>query len=116
MRKLTVLGATLLMSSAAFAGEFKDAHTSQHAIFMSDAVASEQEAQALGAAYIDGLNNTSAVALGQKLPTPHRRIDRRSMAIDKTSMEVMTELDASGNPSYFAQVVVGYSYTYRTEK
>ncbi len=95
------------------ATQYEDAHTKQNAIFMTDSVASEAEAQALGAAYIEDLNNASAVALGQKLPTPHLRIDRRSMEIDKTSMEVMTEPDASGNTRYYAQVVVGYSYTYR---
>jgi hypothetical protein len=104
------------MSSAAFAGEFESIQTNQNAIFISDAVASQAEAESLGAAYIEKLSATKNIDLAQSLPTPHRKIDRRSMSLDSTAMEVISEDAKDGSVNYFAQVEIGYSYTYRSEK
>jgi hypothetical protein len=116
MRTLTILATTLLMSSAVFAAEMKSVQTNQNAIFMSDLVATQAEAAAIGAAYIDKLNATNNIALVQSLPTPHQKIDRRSMSLDSTEMEVLSEKADDGSTEYFAQVEIGYSYTYRDEK
>ncbi|ORT49474.1 hypothetical protein ST37_13835 [Vibrio sp. qd031] len=116
MRALTVLSAALLMSSAAFAGEMESIHTNQNAIFMSDAVATQAEAETLGAAYIEKLSATRDIDLAQSLPTPHRKIDRRSMSLDSTEMNVISEEADDGTMEYFAQVEIGYSYSYRDEK
>jgi hypothetical protein len=116
MKTLTILSAALLMSTAAIGAEMKSVQTNQNAIFMSDPVSTQAEAEALGLAYIDTLNATKNVALAQRLPTPHQKIDRRSMNLDSTEMEVVSEEADDGSVNYFAQVEIGYSYTYRDEK
>jgi hypothetical protein len=116
MRTLTLLLTALLTSSAAFASDMKSVDTHQNAIYMSDPVTTAAEAESLGLAYIEKLSNIEGIDLAQSLPTPHRKIDRRSMSLDSTEMEVLSEEADDGSIEYFAQVEIGYSYTYRSEK
>jgi hypothetical protein len=58
----------------------------------------------------------SAIELSQKLPTPHRRVDKRSLGLDSTEVEVVSQQNDDGSTNYFGQVVVKYSYEYRSSK
>ncbi len=117
MRNTLLIGTALLLgSSSAFASQYKDVSTDQYAIFMSDVVASEAEAVALGTQYIKGLNEATPFELSQRLPTPHLKVIKRTFEIDSAAMEVKTDVSADGTLGYFAEVSINYSYDYKGDR
>lgn len=107
---------TIAISGAAMADQYRTSNTHQSALYTSDSASSEAEAVNMANSYADSLQNMSAIELSQKLPTPHRRVDKRSLGLDSTEVEVVSQQNDDGSTDYFGQVVVKYSYEYRTSK
>jgi hypothetical protein len=104
------MSATALASS-----QYKDVSTNQSARFITEGVASQQEAEALANRFVDELDSKSQFELSQQLPTPHRRMDKRSMEVTDTELSFVTEESVDGI-KYRAVVDVDYTYQYRADK
>ncbi|ORT50529.1 hypothetical protein ST37_11775 [Vibrio sp. qd031] len=117
MNKLIALSAALLVSTTAFAsGQYKDVSTNQSARFITEGVSSQEEAQALASTFVDDLDSKSNIELSQQLPTPHLRMDKRSMEVTDTELSFITEEATDGSTTYRAVVDVDYTYNYRADK
>jgi hypothetical protein len=112
MQKTITIAAITLLSTAAFAAtSYRTADTTQHATFVSDAVSSQAEAKAIAEAYISDLQAKNGMQLSQGLPTPHSRINTRSLDVVGTDWAVVKTSD-----QYKAKVDVTYTYEYRSER
>ncbi len=118
MKKVIALTTALLLSStAAIAGtSYKDVSTNQQAQYVTEYASTQAEAEQMGNEFIAELNGSSNFELSQKLPTPHSRMDKRSMELTDTELNIISEEAADGTVSYRAVVDVDYSYDYRAEK
>lgn len=109
MKKIITITAVALLSTATYAGtSYRTADTTQHATFVSDAVSSQAEAKAIAEAYISGLQAKNGMELSQGLPTPHSRINTRSLDVVDTEWAVVQTSN-----QYKAKVDVTYTYEYR---
>jgi hypothetical protein len=108
--------ATTVLSGVALANQYKTSTTNQTAIYTSDGAATQAEAAEMATSYIESLQNLDAFELSQKLPTPHRRIDKRSMELNATEVEVVSEQAEDGSTAHVAKVTINYSYDYRNRK
>jgi hypothetical protein len=110
MKKIIAIAAVTFMSASAVAAtSYRTAETTQHATYISEAVASQSEAQKAAEAYIAKLQIQNGMELSQGLPTPHSRINTRSLDLVGTDWAVV-----ESNGQYKAKVDVAYSYEYRT--
>lgn len=112
MRILIAIAAIALMGTSAVAAtSYRTEDTTQRAIFVSDAVATQAQAKAVAEAYIAQLKSKNGMELSQGLPTPHSRINTRSLKLVDTDWAVV---HASGQ--YKAKVDVKYTYEYRSAR
>jgi hypothetical protein len=117
MKKVITLAAALLLSTSALAAtQYKDVSTNQTARYLTDAVSTQADAEALATTFVSELEEKSNFELSQQLPTPHLRMDKRSMEVTDTELSVVTEEAEDGTVNYRAVVDVDYSYNYRTSK
>jgi alpha-acetolactate decarboxylase len=122
MKKVITLAAALLIGTTAMstsvmaATQYKDVTTNQTAQYVTDAVSSQAEAEALAANFVSNLEQKDNFELSQQLPTPHLRMDKRSMEVTDTELSVVTEEAQDGSIEYRAVVDVDYSYNYRSDK
>ncbi len=117
MKKVIALASVLLLSTSAMAAtQYKDVTTHQHAQYVTDFASTQAEAEQLGNAFIDDISAKNNFELSQKLPTPHLKMDKRSMELDGTELNVIADEAEDGTVSYRAIVDVDYSYTYRAAK
>jgi hypothetical protein len=117
MKKVITLAAVLLLSTSAMAAtQYKDVTTNQSAQYLTDAVSTQAEAEALATNFVTELDNKDSFELSQQLPTPHLRMDKRSMEVTDTELSFVTEEAADGSVNYRAVVDVDYNYSYRAKK
>jgi hypothetical protein len=117
MKKVITLTAAILLSTSAMAAtQYKDVSTNQTAQYLTSAVSTQAEAEVLATNFVSELNNKNSFELSQQLPTPHLRMDKRSMAVTDTELSIVTEDAADGTVSYRAVVDVDYTYSYRAKK
>jgi hypothetical protein len=117
MKALTLIVTGLALSSTlSYASSFKDATTHQRAQFVTDSVSSEAKAEDLANKFVAEMYEKDSLALSQKLPTRHRRADKRSFEITSTSVHYKTDLSHGGVPAVQGVIDVKYTYTYRAKK
>jgi hypothetical protein len=117
MKKVITLAAALLLSTSAFAAtQYKDVTTHQTAQYVTDAVSTHAEAEELATNFVTELDSKDNFELSQQLPTPHLRMDKRSMEVTDTELSFVTEEADDGSVNYRAVVDVDYSYNYRADK
>ncbi|ORT50526.1 hypothetical protein ST37_11755 [Vibrio sp. qd031] len=117
MKKVITLAAALLLSTSVFAAnQYKDVTTNQTAQYVTDAVSTQAEAEALANGFVTELDGKNNFELSQQLPTPHLRMDKRSMEVTDTELSFVTEEAADGSLNYRAVVDVDYTYNYRADK
>jgi hypothetical protein len=115
MKQLTVLILTLLLSSTVW-GQFKDATTNQKASFVTSDAQSQAEAEQLATTFVSELYDKSSIELSHYLPTPHRRVDKRTTKVTGTTVSYKTNVDSDGAQRYQAVILVSYFYEYRAKK
>ena len=112
MKNIITIAAIALMSTSAFAGtSYRTEESTQRATYVSDAVATQAQAKALAEAYIASLQDKNGMQLAQGLPTPHSRINTRSLDVVSSDWAVVKT-----NDQYKAKVDVTYTYEYREAK
>jgi hypothetical protein len=112
MKKFITIAAVALMSTSAVAAtSYRTEATTQHATYVSDAVTTQAEAKAVAEAYIASLQDKNGMELSQGLPTPHSRINTRSLDVVSSDWAVVKT-----NNEYKAKVDVTYTYEYRSER
>jgi hypothetical protein len=117
MKKVITLAAALLLSTSAFAAtQYKDVTTNQTVQYVTDAVSTQAEAESLATNFVTELEAKNSLELSQQLPTPHLRMDKRSMEVSDTELSVVAEEAEDGSVSYRAVVDVDYNYSYRSAK
>lgn len=110
MKNIITIAAVALLSTSAFAGNsYRTEDTTQNATFVSDAVSSHADAQTIAEAYISSLQEKNGMELSQGLPTPHSRVNTRSLEVVDTDWAVV-----QSNGQYKAKVDVTYTYEYRS--
>lgn len=110
MKKIIAIAAVALMStSVAAATSYRTEDTTQHATYVSDSVGTEAEAQSVAEAYIASLEGKNGMELSQGLPTPHSRVNTRTLEVVDTDWAVV-----NSNGQYKAKVDVAYTYEYRS--
>lgn len=112
MKKIIAITAIVLMSTSAVAAtSYRTVDTMQNATYVGEAVASQTEAKAAAQAYITDLQAKNGMELSQHLPTPHSRINTRSLELAGTEWAVV-----QSNGQYKAKVDVAYTYEYRSAR
>lgn len=111
-----ILTTIVLLPTAVMAGQYKTVNTNQSAIFKSDLVLSLEKAEVIGNNFIQELRGSDTFELSQRLPTPHIRIDKRSVELKGTELSIKEQLREDGTLGYYSEVAIDYKYSYKTEK
>ena len=113
---LSTIATIVILPTMAMATQYNTSNTNQSAIYKSDMVSTSQEAMEIGNSYIENLENSNTFELSQKLPTPHLRIDKRSVSLTGTEIKIKEEVNDSGESEFYAEVDVDYNYSYKSKK